>query len=160
LNTSKDSFQLRDYRKEDISRILYVIKTAFAEQRGKVEPPSSAERKTVEIIEAELQTANALVIESKNEVIACVFYQPKGDSIYVDRLAVLPEFRKQGIGEMLMFKVEKLAIELGFKKLSLSVRIELKDQQEYYSKMGYKISAYKSHKGFQEPTYVVMKKLL
>ena len=90
------------------------IKTAFAEQRGKVNPPSSAEKKTIRIVETELQKANALVVETENEIIACVFYQPKGDSIYVDRLAVLPEFRKQGIGEMLMCEVEKLVIELGF----------------------------------------------
>lgn len=155
---TKISFQLREHRKEDIPRILYVIKTAFAEQRGKVNPPSSAERKTIGIVEQELQKAKALVVEIKNEIIACVFYQPKGNSIYVDRLAVLPEFRKQGIGKMLMCEVEKLATELGFTKLSLSVRIELTDQQKYYSKMGYKLSVYKSHKGFKEPTYVVMTK--
>jgi hypothetical protein len=57
-----------------------------------------------------------------------------------------------------MEEVNKRAVELGFKQLSLSVRIELKEQQEYYSRMGYTISELKSNKGFKEPTCVVMRK--
>jgi ribosomal protein S18 acetylase RimI-like enzyme len=153
-----NSFQLRDYRPPDIPQILDVIKTAFKEQRGQVNPPSSAESKTIEVIKAELQTANALVIESANKIIACVFYQPKGDSVYIDRLAVLPAFRRKGIGKVLMKEAEKRAIDLGFSTLSLSVRIELEHQQAYYSKMGFKISSYESHNGFEQPTFVVMRK--
>jgi predicted N-acetyltransferase YhbS len=95
----ENSFHLRNYQKEDIPQILRIIKTAFSEQRGKVNPPSSAERKTIEIVEKELRKAKALVVETDNEIIACVFYQPKGDAIYIYRLAVLPEFRKRGIGK-------------------------------------------------------------
>ena len=152
------SFRSRNYLPADIPQILDVIKTAFAEQRGKVEPPSSAESKTVEVVEAELRTAESLVIEHNSKIIACVFYQPKGDSVYIDRLAVLPAFRRHGIGKFLMESVEKRAVAMGFEHLSLSVRIELKHQQEYYSKMGYKIAAYEAHEGFERPTYVVMRK--
>ena len=104
------SFHLRDYRPADIPRLLYVIKTAFAEQRGLVDPPSSAESKTIEIVEAELRTANALVVESGGEIIACVFYQPNGDDIYIVRLSVFQAYRRRGIGKLLMREAEKRAV--------------------------------------------------
>ncbi|MEZ5427538.1 MAG: GNAT family N-acetyltransferase [Pyrinomonadaceae bacterium] len=156
----ENSFYLRDHHPEDVPQILSVIKTAFAEQRGLIDPPSSAERKTVEIVEAELRSAKALVVESGGEIVACVFYQPKGDSVYIDRLAVMPRFRRGGIGKTLMEEVERRATETGFEKLSLSVRIELKRQQEYYGKMGFQISSYESHRGFDRSTFVIMEKAL
>ena len=151
---------IRDYVYTDIPRILYIIKTAFAEQRGIVTPPSSAESKTIEIVKHELRTANALVFESDGEIIACVFYQPKGESIYVDRLAVLPEFRRRGVGRSLMEEVEKRAVELGAPKLSISVRIELVKQQNYYRRQGFEIVSKACHEGFSTPTYVIMVKRL
>jgi ribosomal protein S18 acetylase RimI-like enzyme len=157
---SKASFRLRDYGIEDIPKILRIIKTAFAEQQGKVDPPSSAESKTIEIVEDELKTANALVIEVDLNVIACVFYHVKTNEIYIDRLAVLPEFRKQGLGNILMEEIERRSINLAIETLSLSVRIELNQQQDYYRKMGFEISSYEAHDGYKIPTYVVMKKSL
>ena len=42
---------------EDIPQILMVIKAAFAEYEGRLDPPSSAERKTVAIVREELMGA-------------------------------------------------------------------------------------------------------
>ena len=43
------------------------------------------------------------------------------DSYYLNALAVLPEYRRQGIGEILISKIKKKAINLGFSVLSLMV---------------------------------------
>jgi ribosomal protein S18 acetylase RimI-like enzyme len=157
---SKSSFRIRDYGKEDIRQVLHIIKTAFSEQKGKVNPPSSAESKTLEILENELKTANALVVEIGEIVIASVFYHVNSEETYIDRLAVLPEFRRQGLGKLLMEEIERRSIDVGIWTLSLSVRIELTDQQNYYKNMGYEILSYEAHEGFETPTYVVMKKKL
>lgn len=151
-------FYIRDHTKSDIPEILRIIKTAFAEQKGLVSPPSSAESKTIEIVNHELKTANALVGEYEGKIVACVFYQPISDEIYIDRLAVLPEFRRRGFGKLLMEEIESRTAGLGIRKLSLSVRIELENQQNYYRKMGFEITSYESHEGYNKPTYVMMKK--
>ncbi len=151
---------LRDYRDDDISLILSLIKTAFSEQIGLVDPPSSAESKTIEIVRNELETANALVVEIDGAIAGCVFYQPKDESIYFDRLAVLPEFRRRGIGKLLIDEVEQRAKKEGYREMSLSVRIELVAQQKYYEAMNYKIVSNESHEGYSRPTYVVMRKTL
>ena len=151
---------IRDYDPKDIERILTVIKRSFAEQKGLVDPPSSAERKTIEIVEDELKRANALVFESEGSVVGCVFYQSKNDSIYFDRLAVLPEFRRNGIGTSLINEVERRAVEMHFGALAISVRIELRHQQNYYQNLGFRITSHESHQGYTKPTYVKMKKIL
>ncbi len=151
---------LRDYRDDDIPTILKIIKSAFSEQRGLVDPPSSAEQKTIEIIREELITAKAIMAVIGNTPVGCVFYQPRNGSIYIDRLSVLSRYRKRGIGRALMEEAEKRAVGSGYKNLSLSVRIELKKQQSYYENMGYRIVSEQSHEGYDRPTYVVMEKHL
>jgi len=151
---------LREYRVEDIPVILTIIKSAFAEQRGLVDPPSSAEHKTIDNVNEELKSSNALVVDAGGKLVACVFYQPKGDSIYFDRLSVLKDYRRRGIAKTLIDEVEKRAAETGFRKMSLSVRIELKNQQAYYHSMGYRIVRHEAHEGYTRPTFVVMEKEL
>ncbi len=155
-----ENIHLREYREEDISTILSLIKTAFSEQKGLVDPPSSAESKTIEVVRNELMTANALVVEIEGVLAACVFFQPKDESIYFDRLAVLPDYRRRGLARLLITEVERRAVEAGHREMSLSVRIELSAQQKYYESMNYKIVSYEAHSGYERPTYVVMRKNL
>jgi ribosomal protein S18 acetylase RimI-like enzyme len=151
---------LRDYQEPDIPQILAVIKAAFAEYRGKLDPPSSAERKTVEIVRAELEKAAAIVAQIDDNPIGCVFYQPLDDAVYIDRLAVLPEYRNRGISSALLQRVEEKARARGFTALTLSVRVSLTRQQAYYRKLGFKDYGFGIHDGFSEPTSVKMKKML
>ena len=153
-----DDLVIREYRESDIPQILQVIKTAFREQRGVVHPPSSAESKTLEILKNELERADALVVEAKGKIIASVCFRPLDGEIYVDRLAVLPEYRNRGIASDLMQEIESRVPGMGFSSIALAVRLELESQQDYYKRRGYKITSYRSHKGFSDPTYVVMKK--
>lgn len=150
--------ELRDYHASDIPKISEVIKAAFAEYQGRLEPPSSAEMKSPEVVKKELKAGNALVIEANGTIVACVFYQPKGEDVYLERLAVLPDYRKQGIATMLIREVEKRAKERRAKGLSLSVRLALTKQQAFYSSLGFKFESYGTHVGFSEPTFMIMKK--
>lgn len=154
------NFILRDYQDADIPHLLAVIQQAFAQYQGQLQPPTSAEHKTVAIIRAELQTANALVIEMAGQIVACVFYRPQDDTIYLDRLAVLPTHRQQGLASALLQVIETRAREQGMACLTLSVRLPLQALQAYYQKLGFTAYAHGTHEGFSEPTYVKMKKLL
>lgn len=153
-------YQLRDYWETDIPTILSVIKTAFVEYRGVLDPPSSAEAKTLAIIREELTAADALVMTFSGEIIGCVFYRRRGESCYIDRLSVLPAHRKQGVARAMLAEVERRAKMNGFKSLTLSVRLPLKKQQAYYRKIGYEFLAYYTHEGYSEPTEIVLQKFL
>ena len=151
---------VREYRADEIPDILRVIRAAFAEYRGLLDPPSSAEHKTLAIVEQELARAAALVAEQDQRVVGCVFYRPHGEGVYLDRLAVLPEHRRQGIGRQLMAGVEQRAIEAGYGNVSLSVRLALTELQAYYRRQGYADAGYGSHAGYAHPTYVRLEKQL
>lgn len=154
------NFKLRDYEEGDIPSLLSVIKRAFKEHRGKLNPPSSAESKTVEIVREELTKANAIVVDIDHEVAGCVFYQPMDESVYIDRLSVLPEYRNRGIALALLTLVEKRARDQRFKTLTLSVRLPLIQQQTYYRKLGFECEKLDAHEGFTGPTFMEMKKVL
>ncbi len=151
---------IRDYEQSEISILLAVIRAAFSEYEGKLDPPSSAERKTVEIVRQELEKAQAIVAESNSEIIGCVFYQTKPEGVYLDRLSVLPEHRKGGVGTQLIKEVQSRAQNQGQKALLLSVRLSLEKQQAYYKKLGFEFDSFGTHSGYYEPTYMNMKKKL
>jgi GNAT superfamily N-acetyltransferase len=53
--------------------------------------------------------------------------------VNIHDLSVLPEFRGRGIGKKLMLEVEKKALELGCKKLTLEVRTDNPAEKLYRS---------------------------
>jgi ribosomal protein S18 acetylase RimI-like enzyme len=138
--------------------MLSVIKEAFAEYKGKLDPPSSAERKTIEIVEAELEVANALMVEVDEKIVGCVFFRPQGEGIYIDRLAVLPEYRNRGIASAMLKEIECRARATEYKTLTLSVRLALEKQQAYYNRLGFEFQEYGTHEGYTKPTYMKMRK--
>ena len=153
-------FIWRDYQDADMPDLLTVIQQAFAQYQGQLQPPSSAEHKTVDIIRAELQTANALVVETAGQIVACVFYRRQDGAFYLDRLAVLPAYRQRGLALALLQAIETRAREQGVAYLTLSVRLPLRELQAYYQKLGFVPYALGTHEGFTQPTYVKMRKQL
>ena len=59
-----------------------------------------------------------------------------------------------------MAMVEKKTAVLGLKRVTLSVRIALVENQVYYRKLGYDFVAYGTHEGYAEPTFMVLAKVL
>ena len=57
---------------------------------------------------------------------------------HITNVAVLPEYRKQGIGDMLMEAVDKKADELEIEGVTLEVTISKYSAQKLYTKHGYK----------------------
>ncbi len=57
--------------------------------------------------------------------------------IKVNGLAVLPEFQRQGIGKLLMERVEKLARERGASLIGLASGFQRTGAHEFYEHLGY-----------------------
>lgn len=153
-------FTLRAWRNDDVPALLALIQVAFARYRGRIDPPSSAEHKTIEIVRAELETSDARVAEFEDRVVGCVFFRAQGDAMYLDRLAVRPEFQRLGIANALLAEVECAARERGLTALSLSVRIPLVELQRFYLKRGFEVTGTATHAGYTEPTTLRLRKPL
>ena len=149
---------IRPGTQEDVPRILEVITRAFEEYRGRLDPPSSAQRETLDSVRDKLRQGGAVVATAGKQMTGCALWKQEPGHLYVGRLAVLPEFRKAGIGGRLMEWVEEQAVRLGAPKVRLMVRVTLGAIREYYERKGYRVTGRGSHPGYAEPTYLVMEK--
>lgn len=58
---------------------------------------------------------------------------------YISNLAVVPEYRRQGIARQLLLRCERIALEWGFKELSLHVLENNLAAQQLYFSNGYQL---------------------
>jgi ribosomal protein S18 acetylase RimI-like enzyme len=66
--------------------------------------------------------------------------ETRPDEFYVSHLAVLPEFRRQGVGRALLNHADALARASGLAKCSLCVDIDNPTAQQLYLNHGYQVS--------------------
>jgi GNAT superfamily N-acetyltransferase len=158
IPASSGQVRLREADASDAPVLARLLHEAFEEFRGRLDPPSTAHGKTAEAVVRELEGGGALLAEVQGAPVGCVFFHPKEDHVYLDRLAVLPAHRGAGVAAAMMDAVEAAAVERG--AVRLSVRLALTDQQRYYARRGYLFHAHGTHAGYDEPTFLVLQKLL
>ena len=145
---------------DDVELLRDILARAFAEYEGRLDPPSGVHTETASTLGDKLKEGGALTCAVGETVVGCVFYAPKAGYLYVGRLAVLPEYRHHGIGDVLLRGAERRAAELGLSRVRLGVRLVLGKLRAYYEARGYVPIAFGCHAGFTEPTYVEMEKAL
>lgn len=146
---------------EDAPEIARLVNEAFAEYRPWLVPPSGALAETAETIAAELSGIyGAFLAEIAGEPAGCVLFRSEGDDLYFGRLSVPPSRRGQGIATVLVDAVEREAIEQGRPGVVLSVRIALPANQRLFARLGYAQIARHAHPGFDQPTWIEMRKAL
>lgn len=158
--SSEETMQvtLREAKEKEAAEILHVMQVAFLEYKGKLDPPSGVHHETIESIKQKSQTGNFVLAEINDEIAGCVFYEKKASYVELGRLSVIPQHRKQGIGRMLIDHVEQKARQNQIPNVRLGVRMVLVNLRRYYEGLGYKSFSLETHKGYAEPTYVLMEK--
>ncbi|MEW6737631.1 MAG: GNAT family N-acetyltransferase [Acidobacteriota bacterium] len=151
---------LQEATTKDAPAILAVMQAAFEEYRGKLDPPSGVHKENLESVLEKLQSSQVVLAIVEETVAGSVFYEIKDGYLHFGRLAVLPEFRRAGIGRALISYLEAKARELALPGVRLGVRIVLDQLHTYYQRLGYRVIEYRSHQGYSDPTYLIMEKLL
>jgi ribosomal protein S18 acetylase RimI-like enzyme len=153
-----DQASLRQAAVQDIPTLLAVTHASFEEYRDRLDPPSGAHSETEETIRQKLTVGHAVLASVNQKIVGCAFYQPAGDHVYLGRLAVLPEYRRRGIGRQLLAWVETQTRSLGYRRVRLSVRVALSGNRAYYERLGYRVISYGTHAGHTAPTFVNLEK--
>jgi GNAT superfamily N-acetyltransferase len=143
---------------EDAPVLLALLQAAFEEYEGKLTPPSGAHDETVDTVRARLAAGAAALAHLGEEAAGFAFYEPAGDLVYLGRLSVLPRFRNHGIGGAIVEYVERRAKQAGAAGVRLGVRLQLPHLIARYQRLGYGITQYKTHRGYDQPTWVYMEK--
>lgn len=153
-----EELELREAVLADAPAIALVLREAFAEYRGQLDPPSSSVDVTVHGVCQKMATAWATLAMHGTKVVGCVFFEPEDNYLYFFSLAVLPAYRERGIGRMLIEFVENRARTINLMGVRLSVRLALSRLHAYYNHLGYCFREYRSHEGYREPTYAILEK--
>lgn len=134
-----------------------LILGAFAYMDGRIDPPSSALRLTPRSMAADAAKGALLLAERDGTLVGCVFVQPKGDALYIGKLAVRPDLQGSGIGKALVAAARAEARALGLRALELQTRIELTQNHAAFARMGFVKIAETAHPGYQRATSITMR---
>ncbi|TCS07385.1 GNAT family N-acetyltransferase [Rhizobium sp. BK418] len=142
------------------SELLHLIRASFAYMDGRIDPPSSAIRLTVESLAEKAKAEIAYAVENDGRLTGCMFLRPEVDCLYIGKLAVLPSAQGKGIGRRLLDIAEETARGLDLPSLRIETRVELVDNHSTFSAWGFARTADKPHPGFTRTTFVEMRKTL
>jgi predicted N-acetyltransferase YhbS len=158
---SQADVEIRRADASDADALARTIVQAFEMYRGRLDPQSGALFETADTIRAELHDgAGAFLAKADGQVVGCVMTKVVDDDLYFGRLSVEPQARGRSIGRRLVEAVEAEAARSGRPGVRLSVRIALPQNQRFFASLGYRESGRQSHPGFDQPTFINMRKPL
>lgn len=79
-------------------------------------------------------TKYIVLLDDEFPVATCRLYAVEEESVMIGRVVVLPEYRKQGLGSLVVQEAEKWIKEMGYKKAVLESRDVAVG---FYEKLGY-----------------------
>ena len=142
-------------RAGDVHRLTQAAFAPYA----RLQPPSGAVAESVEQVEAVLAAGGGAVAERAGVAVGCLRWSLRDDGdLYVGRVAVDPRERGTGIGRALMAWAEADARRRGCPGLSVGVRVALPENLAYFQRMGFVVTGEHSHDGFDQPTWLSLRK--
>ena len=79
-------------------------------------------------------TKYVVIVDDVLPVATCRIYPIDAETVIFGRIVVLPEYRHQGLGSMLVKEAESWARELGYKTAVIDSR---ENKTDFYSRLGY-----------------------
>lgn len=140
--------------------LLTLIREAFAYMEGRIDPPSSALRLSTASIAAQAAEGAVFVAEEGETLVGCIFASPRGQALYLSKLAVRADRRGRGLGRALVEAAGAEARRLGLQALELETRIELVENHAAFAAMGFVKTGENAHAGYDRPTSITMRRAL
>ena len=138
--------------------VLEIARRAFASMAGRIDPPSSIQRLSAAQMAQDAEAGAAFVAEEDGVLLGCVFCKPRGDALYLGKLAVLPDRQSRGVGRALVAAAEIEARRRGLAALELQTRIELVENHAAFARLGFVKTGESAHPGFARPTGITLRR--
>ena len=135
-----------------LAAALSLIRAAFAGMDGRIDPPSSMHRLSLD----DLADPGCEVWGIGNPLRACVVLTPRPETLYLGKLAVSQAARGEGLARCLVETAVHRARGLGLPSLTLQVRVELTENHATFARLGFAETARTAHSGFDRPTSITM----
>lgn len=153
-------FRIRPLVAEEAPAAAALIRTAFAVQPVRPDPPPSALRETADAVREQLASGGGMAVEVAGTLVGVILWTPKEDGLWLARLAVAPEWRRRGIARALLAAAEAEARRRGLGHLRLGTRLVLEGNRRLFASCGFRETTLHAHPGYAEPTWVTMEKRL
>ena len=135
-----------------LQAVLTLIQSSFAFMEGRIDPPSSMQNLTLGSVSKQAETGEIWGIG--HPVQACVFLTPKPGSVYLGKLAVAPNARRQGLAHRLIGLAAARAAVLRCSFVELQTRIELVENHATFEALGFREVGRTAHPGYDHPTSI------
>lgn len=140
MNKNYRGFLIRNWQEKDRYLAAEIIKTVLLEY-GLPWQPESADLDVIEIEKCYLEKSGEFwVIEQNNRLVGTAAYYPisRGNkAVEIRKMYLLPNVRKQGLGQYLLEELEQEIISKGFKDIWIETASILKEAVILYEKNGY-----------------------
>ena len=136
--------EIRPATPGDAEALHSIVQSAFAEYRALAVLPSALSE-TLEEVDDAIHSWTVFLAFHGGHAVGTVRYELEGDHLYVGRLAVLPEYRRHGVGAALMQHLEALAPMLGKTRIRLGTRQSMPVNLAFYDRLGYQIVSREPH---------------
>lgn len=141
-------FGIRNATRDDITLLVTIIRDSFRDvaDRFDLTPancPTHPSSCTAEWIEEALEKGiTYYVLETDGIPCGCAALEHANPNVcYLERLAVLPQFRCRGFGEALVNHVCDEAKKLGAKRVEIGTIAEHAELNEWYEKLGFRLKS-------------------
>lgn len=135
-----------------------LLMDSFAYMAPRIDPPSSLLRMGPEELARKAESEKLVLATDGGRIVGCVFLRREADAIYVGKMAVDARYRGQGISRTFVRIAEKIAKDAGLAWLELQTRVELQENHETFSRLGFVKTGETSHEGYDRTTTFTMRK--
>lgn len=122
---------------EDAPLVHQIMRAAFAEHAGSLNPPSGATTETVADVRAALEKHGGVIAWDSATPVGSARFELGTRHLYIGRLAVPPEYRGRGVGSAMTQFLEDFARESDLDFVQVGVRTSLPQNLVFFQRLGY-----------------------
>jgi predicted N-acetyltransferase YhbS len=156
---TEPSIIVRPATTDDAPLVRDVMLAAFESLR-ELDPPSSAFQETNADVAAAIARGGAFIAWRGDSPVGSVRFEPEQTWLYIGRLAVIPEARRQGVAAALMRAAETEAPRFGLHEAHVEMRSHLGGNRALFTALGYQLIWERPHPRNPAFTTVRLRKLL
>lgn len=136
----------------DWGRLLTLLREAFADVIGRIDPPSTVYDLTTDQLRDKASKHSLLLAVDGNDPVACLYLRSAGKALFVERFAIRRTHRGSGLARRMIERANLEAQYRGHAFLALETRVALIENQSKFASFGFEIVGGRTHPGHAETT--------
>ena len=137
---------------DDFVSLLALLHRSFAYMDGRIDPPSSLHKLDVDAMHEKARDETLLTAMDGEKLVGCLFVARNADTLYLGKLAVDESARGNGVARQLIDVANLIGKQWSCKNMELEVRVELTENQSFFTHLGFEKVGESSHEGYAQPT--------